>query len=173
MDVDARAIRECTRIQGSDAFPRIVDRGTPRPKVKFSTLPNPLREICGTLKSSFGRLLLPTFYHHRFFPFVLPPRVAHQLLNAILRVLFSFIFPSILFPLFRSLVERAALRSLFLLRSAAVYVSRCRRSFVARDRRSQEEIDSSISSKQPRPRNTPQSHNYIFRHYQIISIILI
>lgn len=82
MDVDARAIRECTRIQGSDAFPRIVDRGTPRPKVKFSTLPSPLREICGALKSSFGRLLLPTFYRHRFFPFVLPLRVAHQLLNA-------------------------------------------------------------------------------------------
>lgn len=174
MDVDARAIRECTRIQGSDAFPRIVDRGTPRPKVKFSTLPSPLREICGALKSSFGRLLLPTFYRHRFFPFVLPLRVAHQLLNSSsLRVPSSFSRSFSLrfsfLSLSRSLVEPAALRSLFLLRSVVVYVSRCRRSFVARDRRSQEEIDSSISSKQPRPRNTPQSRNYIFRHCQIIA----
>ena len=36
-------------MQGPGTLSGIVDKGSPCPRVKFSTLPSPLREICGTL----------------------------------------------------------------------------------------------------------------------------
>lgn len=85
MDVDERrSVRYADGRVGT--FPRTKDSQTP--KVKFSALPSPLREICGTLKSLFGRLLFPSS-SYIFFPLFFRP--VTSFLSSILLV-----FPSIL-----------------------------------------------------------------------------